>query len=81
MTRSLNFSFTSALFRLIVITIVIAMVIAIFIFIIIVIIGFFSYLMSVSLAAYLHMLLVVNDGGRELRTSVEQVREGGRRDL
>ena len=58
MTRSLNFSFTSALFRLI----VIAMVVAIVTFIVIV--GFILYLMSVSLAAYLHMLLVVNYGGR-----------------
>ena len=40
------------------------MVIVIVIFIIIVIVGFILYLMSVSLAAYLHMLLVVNYGGR-----------------
>ena len=64
MTSSLNFCFTSALFRLIVIAIVITMVIVIVIFIFIVIVGFILYLMSVSLAAYLHMLLVVNYGGR-----------------
>ena len=57
------------------------MVIAIVIFIVFVINSFILYLMSVSLAAHIYKLLVVNIGGRKLRTTLEQLREAGGRQL
>ena len=62
-------------------SVIAGIVIAIVIFIVIVIISFILYLMSVSLAAHIYKLLVVNVGGRKLRTTLEQLCEEKGRQL
>ena len=62
-------------------SVIAGIVIAIVIFIVIVIISFILYLMSVSLAAHIYKLLVVNVGGRKLRTTIEQLCEEKGRQL